>query len=206
VTKADAGIPFVVSGPSGCGKTSILRRVLEEDRNVRFSVSHTTRPARKGERDGRDYWFVDPARFGELVAAGEFLEHAEYQAHQYGTSHAAVEDLTRRGLDVILEVEIVGARQLRQRLGDAVFIGVLPPSSEVLAERLARRGSDGPEVIEKRLARAAEETRELREEYDYLVVNDDLERAVSDVLHVIGASRVRRERVAKAIRDRLEFE
>jgi guanylate kinase len=205
VTKAETGIPFVVSGPSGCGKTSILRRVLEEDPNVRFSVSHTTRPARDGERDGQDYWFVDEARFRKLVAAGDFLEHADYQEHLYGTSHAAVEDLTRRGFDVILEVEIVGARQLRQRLGEAIFVGVLPPSAEVLEERLKGRGSDGPEVIEKRLARAAEEIRELREEYDYLVVNDDLERAVRDVLHVIGASRVRRERVAKRLRDRLDF-
>jgi guanylate kinase len=205
VTEAAPGIPFVVSGPSGCGKTSILRRVLELDPNVRFSVSHTTRPAREGERDGRDYWFVDEARFQELVAAGEFLEHAEYQGNHYGTSHAAVEELTRRGLDVILEVEIMGARQLRQRLGDAVFVGVLPPSPEVLAKRLAARGSDGPEVMERRLARAVEESRELREEYDYLVVNDDLDRAVRDVLHVIGASRVRRERVVKALRHRLDF-
>jgi guanylate kinase len=199
-----AGIPFVVSGPSGCGKTSILRRVLEEDRNVRFSVSHTTRPPRDGERDGQDYWFVEEGHFRKLVAAGEFLEHAEYQGHLYGTSHAAVEEVTQRGLDVILEVEIVGARQLRQRLGDAVFIGVLPPSAEVLGKRLEGRRSDGPEVIRRRLARAAEETRELREEYDYLVVNDDLECAVRTVLHVIGASRVRRERVVKALRDRAD--
>jgi len=204
MSERPAGIPFVVSGPSGCGKTSILRRVLQEDENVRFSVSHTTRPSREGERDGRDYWFVDEARFRERVAAGEFLEHAEYQGHLYGTSQTAVEDLTRRGFDVILEVEIMGARQLRQRLGDAVFIGVLPPSAEVLAKRLTGRGSDDPAVIEKRLERAAEETRELREEYDYLVVNDDLERAVRQVLNVIGASRVRRERVVKALRDRLD--
>jgi guanylate kinase len=147
---------------------------------------------------------VEEARFRELVAAGEFLEHAEYQGNLYGTSQRAVEDLTQRGLDVILEVEIMGARQLRQRLGDAVFIGVLPPSTEVLEGRLTGRGSDGPAVIEKRLERAAEETRELREEYDYLVVNDDLERAVHQVLSVIGASRVRRERVVKALRDRLD--
>jgi guanylate kinase len=196
------GIPFVISGPSGSGKTSILRRVLERDPNVRFSVSHTTRAPRAGEVDGRDYWFVSKDRFRELVDEGDFLEHAEYQGNLYGTSQAAVEELTRRGRDVILEVEILGARQLRKRLGDAVFVGVLPPSSRVLEERLRARGSDDDGAIRKRLARAAEEIRELREEYDYLVVNEDLDAAEHDVLCVIGASRVRRERMVEHLRDR----
>lgn len=198
------GIPFVVSGPSGCGKTSILREVLERDSNVRFSVSHTTRSPRPGERDGRDYWFVDAETFRTLVEDEAFLEHAEYQGNWYGTSRHAVEDLTSSGLDVILEVEIVGARQLRKRLGDAVFVGVLPPSRKVLEDRLRARGSDDDATVERRLGRAEEEIRELREEYDFLVVNDELETAVQDVLHVIGASRVRRERMVERLRGRFE--
>jgi guanylate kinase len=201
---AREGIPFVVSGPSGVGKTSILHRVLAADPATRFSVSHTTRPPRPGERDGHDYRFVDPQRFRALVDAGAFLEWAEYQGHLYGTSHEAVAGLTRQGIDVILEVEIQGARQLRERLGGATFVFVLPPSLEVLERRLRGRGSDADPVVRKRLERAREELREVHR-YDFVIVNDDLERAVADLRNVIAACRLERDRVVARLRDRFDF-
>lgn len=198
------GIPFVVSGPSGTGKTSILRRVLAADPGTRFSVSHTTRAPRTGERDGEDYRFVNEEAFRGLVNAGAFLEWAEYQGHLYGTSREAVDGLTRHGLDVILEVEIQGARQLRERLRGAAFVFVLPPSMEVLEQRLRGRGSDASEVVRTRLERAHEELREVHR-YDYVIVNEDLDRAVAALRHVIAACRLERERVLPELRERFDF-
>ncbi len=199
-----AGIPFVVSGPSGVGKSTLLRRVLERDPQVVFSVSHTTRPPRPGERDGKDYSFVDPERFERMASGGVFLEHAVYQGHRYGTSREAVEEPTRRGLDVILEVEVQGARQLRSRLPGAVLVFVLPPSMDCLEERLCRRASDSEEAIRKRLARAREEVREVHL-YDYVVVNRELDEAVEQLLHVIVACRLERLRVLQTLQDGFDF-
>ena len=189
-----SGIVFVVSGPSGVGKSSILRSALEIDPNLRFSVSHTTRTARSSERDGEHYHFVSDDRFRELVDGDAFLEWAEYQGHLYGTSHAAVEGPTREGIDLILEVEVQGAAQLRDRLA-AVFVFVLPPSSLTELEvRLRRRGSDDDTVIRKRLEIAQQEIRHA-ETYDYILVNDDLKRAVVDFMVVVRAARLERARV-----------
>lgn len=199
------GIPFVVSGPSGVGKTSLLRRVLERDPGVAFSVSHTTRRPRPGERNGEDYHFVDGETFERMVDEGRFLEWAEYQGNRYGTSHEAVEGPTRKGVDLILEVEVQGARQLRERLSGAVFLFVLPPSMEVLERRLRDRASDGEEAIVRRLARAREEVREAAA-YDFIIVNDDLEAAVSDLLGVIAACRRRPARVLAELGDRFDFD
>jgi guanylate kinase len=188
------GAVFVVSGPSGAGKSTLLRRVLEADPDVRFSVSHTTRAPRNGEVEGRDYHFVSREAFRRMVDAGEFLEWAEYNENLYGTSRAAVEGPTGAGLDLILEVEVQGARQLRERLPGAVFVFILPPSLEVLERRLRARGSEDGAVIRKRLERAREELRQVQM-YQYVVRNDQLDRAVADLRHVIGARRVERERV-----------
>ncbi len=182
------GIPFVVSGPSGAGKSTLLRCVLEADPNLRFSVSHTTRPARPGEVNGRDYWFVSRHEFQAMIERGAFLEWAEYQDHLYGTSRDAVELPTREGLDIILEVEVQGAAQLRERLEGAVFVFLVPPSMEELEERLRRRATDGEAVIQKRLARAREEMA-LKEKYDHSVVNDHLPRAVAALQDVIESAR-----------------
>jgi guanylate kinase len=200
-----AGIPFVVSGPSGVGKTSLLRRVLEIDTGVAFSVSHTTRKPRSGERNGEDYHFVDGDTFERMVGEGRFLEWAEYQGNRYGTSYEAVEGPTRKGVDLILEVEVQGARQLRERLSGAVFLFVLPPSMDVLERRLRDRASDGEEAILRRLARAREEVREAVA-YDYVIVNDDLETAVSDLLGVIAACRRRPSRVLATLGERFDFD
>jgi guanylate kinase len=188
------GAVFVVSGPSGAGKSSLLRRVLSTDPQVRFSVSHTTRAPRSGEVDGRDYHFAARADFQRMIDAGEFLEWAEYNDNLYGTSRAAVAGPTGEGLDLILEVEVQGARQLRERLPGAVFVFILPPSLEVLARRLRARGSEDEAVIRKRLERAREEVRHVRM-YDYVILNDRLELAVAELACVIGAKRVERARV-----------
>ncbi len=209
------GVAFVVSGPSGSGKTTLLRRVLVEDPQVCFSVSHTTRAPRAGEVDGRDYWFADEAAFRALVDDDGFLEWAEYGGHLYGTSRQAVDAPTSRGMDVILEVEVQGAAQLRERLDEAVFVFIIPPSMEVLEQRLRGRGTEPDEVVCKRLARAREEIRLVLEDtdgdsplgsYDYVVVNDQVDSAVSDLLHVVGAARVRWQRVVGSQRRRFGFD
>lgn len=198
------GIPFVVSGPSGVGKSTLLRRVIARDSGIAFCVSHTTRVPRGGERNGEDYHFVDDPAFDRGVEEGRFLEWAVYQGNRYGTSREAVEGPTREGIDLILEVEVQGARQLRDRLPGAVFVFVLSPSLECLEERLRERKSDSEEAIRERLARAREEVREVRR-YDYVVVNDDLDRAVEDLIHVIEACRMVRARVVPMLRDRFDF-
>lgn len=199
------GTPFVVSGPSGAGKTSILRRILALEPEVRFSVSHTTRSPRAGEIDGDDYHFVAEPAFRAKIESGEFLEWAEYQGNLYGTSRRAVQLVTESGCDVILEVEVQGARQLRETLDDAVFAFVLPPSMAELEERLRGRDSEPEDVVRKRLEQARHEIKAVVGMYDYLIVNDDFERAVSDLRHVIAAARLDRRRVVPLLRDSFEF-
>jgi guanylate kinase len=182
------GIPFVISAPSGTGKTTVCRRVLEADPDLCFSISHTTRPRRPGETDGVDYHFASDAEFQELVDRGAFLEWAVYNDHRYGTSWAAIEGPLAEGRDVLLEIEIQGARQVRARRADARCIFLLPPSFAVLRQRLEARGTDPPDAIERRLQLAREEFRALLE-FDYAVINDDLERSVACVLEIVAAER-----------------
>ena len=200
------GLVFVISGPSGVGKSSILRRVLELDSGLRFSVSHTTRGPRPGERHGEDYWFVDEAEFRRLVDEEAFLEWAEYEGHLYGTSRAAVDEPTAQGIDLILEVEVEGARQLRERRPQAVTVFVLPPSSlQDLETRLYGRNSDDDQAIRKRLERARREIREACH-YEYVVVNDELEPACQDLLHIVRAARLACGRALPAWRARFELD
>jgi guanylate kinase len=201
---ARAGIPFVVSGPSGVGKTTIERRVVEADPNLAFSVSHTTRAPRPGERDGQDYWFVSEPEFRDLVEEGCFLEWAEYQQQLYGTSREAVAGPTGRGVDLILEVEVQGARQLREHLPGAIFAFVLPPSMEQLEARLHARKSESAEAIAKRLARAEEEVREVVR-YDYVIINEDLDRAVAELSAIVAAARLERDRLLPGLRERFDL-
>ncbi len=185
---ARRGLPFVVSAPSGTGKTTVCRGVVDRDPGIVFSVSHTTRPRRPNERDGVDYHFVDERAFRRLVEEGGFLEHAEYGGRLYGTSWASLEAARAEGLDVLLEIEIQGAAQVRARLGEAVLVFVLPPSLGTLEQRLRDRGTDTPAVIEQRLALASRELRAARW-FDYWVVNDDLDTAIESVLAIVRASR-----------------
>jgi guanylate kinase len=185
-----SGIAIVVSGPSGAGKTTLLRMVLERDNKLRFSVSHTTRPPRGGEVEGVDYFFVSKEDFKKLIEADAFLEWAEYQGNLYGTSRQAVEQTLAAGRDVVLEVEVKGARQLREQLPDAISVIVLPPSFESLGKRLRLRASDTEESIRKRLEIAREEIREAPG-YSYVIVNSSLEAAVQDLQRIIYVARLR---------------
>ena len=182
------GSPFVVAAPSGTGKTTVCLALRERDPRLIFSVSHTTRPRRPGEREGVDYHFVGVEEFQRLISAGAFLEWAIYNANHYGTSWKAIEGPLADGLDVLLEIEVQGARQVRRRLPDARLIFLLPPSKAALVRRLEGRGTDTAEQVAARL-RTAQRELEAVEEFDYAVVNDDLERCVASLLEIIAAER-----------------
>jgi guanylate kinase len=185
---ARRGIPFVVSAPSGTGKTTVCRAVVDRDAGIEFSVSHTTRRQRLGEREGVDYHFVTREEFLDMVAKGEFVEHAEYAGNLYGTSLEALEGPLSRGRDLILEVEVQGAGQLRARRRDARFVFLLPPSLEELGRRLRDRGTEPPEAVERRLAIVRDELAAV-DGFDYVVVNDVLEEAIAGVLAIVRAER-----------------
>jgi guanylate kinase len=183
------GTLFIVSAPSGAGKTSLVRALLSQDTGVAVSVSYTTRAPRAGERDGEDYHFVDRAEFHAMLEAGEFLEHAEVFGNCYGTARAAVAAQLERGSDVILEIDWQGAQQVRQAFPDGIGIFILPPSRDVLRERLNGRGKDDPAVIERRLQAAVDEISHYSE-YDFIVVNDDFNAALADLRAILRAERL----------------
>ncbi len=180
---------FIVSAPSGAGKTSLIKALLAADAELAASISHTTRPPRPGEIDGRDYHFVGVERFHAMVAAGDFLEHACVFDHHYGTSAAAVRAQAMAGHDVVLEIDWQGARQIHALVPDAVRIFILPPSVQTLRQRLQARGQDGAAVIERRMRDALSELSHCGE-YDYLVVNDDFARALDDLRAIVRARRL----------------
>ena len=184
----DQGIPFVVAAPSGTGKTTVCRRVVAQDDHLSFSISHTTRRKRDGEVDGRDYCFVDEPEFRRLVAEGAFLEWAEYNANLYGTSWDAIDSGLAGGRDVLLEIEIQGARQVRARRPDARLIFLLPPSMQELERRLQGRGTDSQDEIRRRLEVAKRELEAICD-FDYAVTNDELDACVANVLEIIRAER-----------------
>jgi guanylate kinase len=175
---------YVISAPSGAGKTSLVKALLASEPRLCLSISHTTRTRRPTEVEGREYHFVSKPQFAELVKRGEFLEHAQVFDNHYGTSRAFVESQLAQGRDVVLEIDWQGAQQVRRAMSDCVSIFVLPPARQSLAERLARRATDTPEVIRRRLKDAAGDMSHYQE-FDYVVVNDDFDRAVSDLKRVI---------------------
>ena len=181
---------FVVSGPSGVGKSTLLRRVIDADPRLRFSVSHTTRAPRQGERDGLDYYFVRREDFLRLVGEGAFLEHAEYQGNLYGTSRAEVEKAMRGGYDLILEVEVQGAQQLQRSLPEAVRIFIEPASLDVLEERLRARNTESEAVLQRRLGTAREEL-PYASQCHHRIRNDALDKAVTELARVIAESRAK---------------
>ncbi len=197
------GLLIIVSAPSGAGKTSLVRALVERDPQVRISVSHTTRPRRPREQDGVDYHFTTREQFLQRVAQGDFLEHAEVFGNLYGTAASSIAEQRARGVDVILEIDYQGARQVRLRHPDAVSIFILPPSRATLAERLERRAQDSPEVIEARLAEAQTEMAS-HGDYDYLIVNDDFALALDDLAAIVRAARLRAPSQTRRLRSLLD--
>lgn len=188
------GLMFVLSSPSGAGKTTISRKLLDADHEIRMSVSATTRPKRPGEVDGRDYHFVDQAEFTRMVEHGEFLEWAEVFGNSYGTPRAQIAEGLAHGRDFLFDIDWQGGQQLHQRAGhDVVKVFLLPPSLAELEHRLRSRGTDSDAVIERRMDRARAEIGHYGE-YEYVVVNDDMERCFANVQAILAAERLKRER------------
>ena len=185
-----SGTLFIVSSPSGGGKTSLVKALLEAEPGVRLSISHTTRPPRPGEADGRDYHFVPREAFERMLGAGEFLESAEIYGNRYGTSQKWIEAERAAGRDVLLEIDWQGAQQVRRLIRGVVSVFVLPPSLEVLESRLKGRGQDAPDVIQRRMTVAREEISHAPE-YDYVIINEEFSRAALDLRSIVRAERLK---------------
>lgn len=181
---------FIISAPSGAGKTTLVRGLLERVPELYLSISHTTRPIRRGEKDGVDYHFIDPDQFEQMVKQNLFIEHARVFEHAYGTSQAGVQTQLASGQDVLLEIDWQGAQQIRQRLPETLSIFIAPPSFESLAERLHGRAREDADIIAQRLADAAEVISHYNE-FDYIVVNDNLETALAELATIVEAARLR---------------
>ncbi len=188
--KKKEGLLFVVSAPSGAGKTTLCRAVTDSLDNVRHSISYTTRTPRTGEVDGRDYYFITEDRFRDMISAGDFAEWAEVHSNFYGTSRRVLDGMRGEGIDVILDIDTQGAQQIRTKYEQAVFVFVMPPSLEILEERLRNRKSDHENEINKRMRRARDEIRDYIR-YDYVIVNRDFERALIELRSIITAERSR---------------
>lgn len=188
--KGREGLLFVVSAPSGAGKTTLCRAITDSLENLTHSISYTTRRPRPGEVDGRDYFFVSEERFRVMAEAGDFAEWAEVHSNLYGTSRRVLEDVIAKGIDVIVDIDTQGAKQVKERFEKAVFIFIMPPSLEILEERLRDRKSDNSDEIAKRMHRARAEIRDYTM-YDYIVVNRDFGRALHELRSVVIAERCR---------------
>lgn len=184
-----SGHLFIVSAPSGAGKTTLVRLLLEKDPGIRVSISSTTRPPRTGENDGREYHFVDVQYFLEMVSRGDFLEWAEVHGNYYGTSRHWIEAEMSAGRDVLLEIDWQGAQQVRKAFPAAIGIFILPPSLEELKSRLSGRGTDSAETIARRIAAARDEMRHV-DEFDYVIINDDLQQALGNLRSIVSATRL----------------
>lgn len=196
----EKGKLFVISGPSGAGKSTVVFKAMENRENVCFSISATTRKPRPGEVDGREYFFVDLDRFQEMVDNNELLEHAEYVANRYGTPRAYVEEKLANGINVILDIEVQGARQVYEKQLGAVFVFVIPPSIDELKNRLVKRGTDTARAIEARLIRARQEYDEANF-YDYIIINDDPNVAAGELASIITSEHCKFEARAEYLQD-----
>jgi len=190
VSQTERGTLIVVSAPSGAGKSSLAERVLKRISDLRFSISYTTRAPRGTEQHGVDYYFVSEEEFSAMRDRDEFLECAEVHGYLYGTNEKPIEEMLSQGFDVMLDIDVQGAEQVRRRIPEAVLIFILPPSSEVLEARLRARNLNAPADIERRLRNAAIEV-QLYERFDYAVLNDDLDRALDQLEAIIVAERCR---------------
>lgn len=181
---------IIVSAPSGAGKTSLIKSLLDKTPGLTLSVSHTTRPRRPGEIEGEHYFFIDSVTFAQMVAAGEFLEHAVVFGNCYGTARASVFNTLAAGFDVILELDWQGARRIRKLFPATISVFIVPPSTAVLRERLEGRQQDDAAIIERRMAAAAAEMAH-QSEYDYVVLNDSFDHALADLSAIMRAARLR---------------
>lgn len=186
----ERGKLLVISGPSGAGKSTVVSKAIEGRTDICFSTSVTTRSPRPGEMHGREYFFVSFERFREMVENDELLEHAEYVANRYGTPRFYVEERLREGMNVLLDIEVQGARQVRRKMPEAILVFIAPPSLVELERRLRGRGTDTESAIEGRLIRARQEYQEA-DFYDYLIVNDDVEKAAAKLNAIIEAEHCR---------------
>ncbi len=198
------GLLIVLSGPSGVGKGTVRKALFEsEGHNFTYSISMTTRQPRKGEIDGEDYYFVTREEFEKRIEEGKFLEYAEFVGNYYGTPIDKVEQNITDGKEVVLEIEVEGARQVKEKMPDAVFIFIAPPSFNALYERLQRRGTERQEVITERLAKARRELR-LMNDYDYIVINDEVNNAADRIRAIIRAEHASTKRSAEGYIELLE--
>jgi guanylate kinase len=193
LSKRGSGLVFILSAPSGAGKTTLIRKVMEELLGLQFSVSYTTRPPRAGEQEGKDYHFVSSPHFLKMVERDEFLEWAEVLGNYYGTERPDLKKLGSEGKDLIMDIDIQGARKVLQEMSHAVSVFILPPSPEALRERLVGRGLDLPEVIQRRLTNAKKEIEEAHR-YRYVILNEKLQEAVETLKAIILAERCQREK------------
>jgi guanylate kinase len=187
------GCLFIISAPSGAGKTSLVRALLQSNQNLSLSISHTTRAPRSGEINGRDYHFVNLETFRQMLLNGEFVESAEVYGNLYGTSQKWINGAIASGQDILLEIDCQGAMQIRQIFPESISIFILPPSVDALAARLKTRAQDDPDIIQKRLAAAREEVSHIIE-FDYAIINDELDEALNDLISVVRAERLKRTR------------
>jgi guanylate kinase len=194
---------FIISAPSGSGKSTLVHRLLNAIPNLEFSISYTTRPPRPTETPGVDYIFVSRKDFEDRLARGEFLEYAEVFGNYYGTNRATFESATHQGKDLVLDIDVQGARQLKVAIPQAISIFVLPPSRDVLEQRLRSRSEDSEEVIQRRLRGAAEEVQNYTQ-YDFVLINRDIEEASARLANIVEAERLRKVRMEEEVRPILE--
>ncbi|MBK8815326.1 MAG: guanylate kinase [Methylococcaceae bacterium] len=190
---------YIISAPSGAGKTSLVKQLVADIENLVVSISHTTRPKRPGEKEGEDYFFVSPDDFKALLDRRELLEHASVFDNYYGTAKKTVEDNLKAGRDVILEIDWQGAQQIKKICPDCASIFILPPSTAVLEQRLQNRGQDDPAVIARRMRDAVTEIAH-HDEFDYMIVNDDFDHALTELKSIVIANRLTRERQKKNLK------
>lgn len=191
------GSLFVISAPSGAGKTTLIRALFERMPGLSFSVSYTTRKPRPGEAHGKDYYFIDEQQFRRMIDDGEFVEWAQVHGGFYGTSKKFITDRVEQGINVVLDIDVQGARQIRNVFDDSVFVFILPPSMDILVERLQGRMSNTPEEIKRRAGKAAEEIREYLT-YDYVIINDQLNAALIELEAVFVCAGLRADRIDPA--------
>jgi guanylate kinase len=188
------GVLFVVSAPSGAGKTTLCKELAARVSSLKHSISYTTRAPRPGELDGREYFFVDARYFQSLIERNEFAEWAQVYGQRYGTPRTPLVEMMDKGVDVLLEIDVQGARQIKKAFEDAVYVYILPPSIDALRLRLEQRGGDSPEEIQRRLQKVREEMWSYRE-YDYIVKNDDMANAIKELEAIVLAERIKTKRV-----------